>query len=76
MPALIAQAPAGLRMSAFVNREAASDRQLAELLPCVKVPVNARNRVQWARGERTLLPRLAARGRGSRAQPHQLVQRV
>jgi glycosyltransferase involved in cell wall biosynthesis len=63
IPALLAEAPAGMRFTAFVNREAAAakDGPWGELLPAVTVPVNARNRVQWVRGEQTLLPRLAAR---------------
>jgi glycosyltransferase involved in cell wall biosynthesis len=63
IPALLAEAPAGMRFTAFVNREAAAagDGPWGELLPAVTVPVNARNRVQWVLGEQTLLPRLAAR---------------
>jgi glycosyltransferase involved in cell wall biosynthesis len=62
IPALIAAAPE-VRFTAFVNREAAAakDGPWGELLPAVIVPVNARNRVQWVRGEQMLLPRLAAR---------------
>jgi glycosyltransferase involved in cell wall biosynthesis len=63
IPALLAEAPPGMRFTAFVNREAAAakDGPWGELLPAVTVPVNARNRVQWVRGEQLLLPRLAAR---------------
>jgi glycosyltransferase involved in cell wall biosynthesis len=62
IPALLAEAPAGMRFTAFVNREAAAAAgPWGELLPAVTVPVNARNRVQWVLGEQTLLPRLAAR---------------
>ena len=70
IPALLAAAPAGMRFTAFVNREAgtatgAGDRasiaDLREQLPLVTVPVHARNRVQWVLGEQTLLPLLAAR---------------
>ena len=63
IPALLAQAPAGMRFTAFINREAAAakDGPWGELLPAVTVPVRARNRVQWVLGEQTLLPRLAAR---------------
>jgi glycosyltransferase involved in cell wall biosynthesis len=62
IPALLAEAPAGTRFTAFVNREAAAvggpwDEQLAS----VSVPVRARSRVQWVLGEQLLLPRLAAR---------------
>ena len=63
IPALIAQAPLGMRFTAFVNRETAgaAGGPWGELLPAVTVPVNARNRVQWVLGEQTLLPVLAAR---------------
>ncbi len=63
IPELIEAAP-DVRFTAFVNREAAAakDGPWGELLPAVTVPVNARNRVQWVRGEQLLLPRLAARG--------------
>jgi glycosyltransferase involved in cell wall biosynthesis len=63
IPELLAQASAGTRFTAFINREAAAakDGPWGELLPAVTVPVNARNRVQWVLGEQTLLPRLAAR---------------
>jgi glycosyltransferase involved in cell wall biosynthesis len=62
IPALLKAAPE-MRFTAFVNREAAAakDGPWGELLPAVTVPVNARNRVQWVRGEQLLLPRLAAR---------------
>jgi hypothetical protein len=60
VPALLAEAPAGTRFTAFVNREAAAagDGPWGELLPAVTVPVQARNRAQWVLGEQTLLPRL------------------
>jgi glycosyltransferase involved in cell wall biosynthesis len=63
IPALIDAAPRDTRFTAFVNREAAAAKggPWGELLPAVTVPVNARNRVQWVRGEQALLPRLAAR---------------
>jgi glycosyltransferase involved in cell wall biosynthesis len=63
IPALLAAAPAEMRFTAFINREAAAagDGPWGELLPAVTVPVSARNRVQWVLGEQTLLPRLAAR---------------
>jgi glycosyltransferase involved in cell wall biosynthesis len=63
IPALLAEAPAGMRFTAFINREAAAakDGPWGELLPAVTVPVNARNRVQWVLGEQTLLPPLAMR---------------
>jgi glycosyltransferase involved in cell wall biosynthesis len=62
IPALIEAAPQ-MRFTAFINREAAAakDGPWGELLPAVTVPVNARNRLQWVRGEQTLLPRFAAR---------------
>jgi glycosyltransferase involved in cell wall biosynthesis len=63
IPALLAQAPAGMRFTAFINREAAAagGGPWGELLPAMTVPVNARSRVQWVLGEQALLPRLAAR---------------
>jgi glycosyltransferase involved in cell wall biosynthesis len=62
IPALLAAAPAGMRFTAFVNREAnATGGPWGELLPAVTVPVQARDRVQWVLGEQTLLPWLAAR---------------
>jgi glycosyltransferase involved in cell wall biosynthesis len=63
IPALLAQAPAGMRFTAFINREAAAakDGPWGELLPAVTVPVSARNRVQWVLGEQTLLAPLAMR---------------
>jgi glycosyltransferase involved in cell wall biosynthesis len=62
IPALIEAAPEA-RFTAFVNRETAvaKDGPWDELLPAVTVPVNARNRVQWVRGEQMLLPRMAMR---------------
>ena len=61
--ALLDEAPADMRFTAFVNREAAAagDGPWGELLPAVTVPVNARDRVQWVLGEQTLLPVMAAR---------------
>ncbi len=64
--ALLAEAPAGMRFTAFVNREAAAADFAAPWgaqLTAVTVAVNARNRVQWVLGEQTLLPALAARAR-------------
>jgi len=59
--ALAAEHPQ-LRLTAFVNREAAAAggpwEQVADV---VTVPVAARNRVQWVRGEQQLLPGLARR---------------
>jgi glycosyltransferase involved in cell wall biosynthesis len=63
IPPLLAEAPAGTRFTAFINREAAAagDGPWGELLPAVTVPIHARNRVQWVLGEQLLLPRLAVR---------------
>jgi len=47
-----------LRITAFVNREAAGTFAGVEE---VVVPVNATNRVEWVRGEQQHLPRLAAK---------------
>lgn len=61
IPALRAQRP-DLRLTAFVNREAgAVAGPWNELVGHVTVPVRARNRVEWVRGEQQLLPRLARR---------------
>jgi glycosyltransferase involved in cell wall biosynthesis len=61
IPALLQQAPPGMRFTAFVNREAAAaSGPWGEALPAITVPVNATNRVQWVLGEQALLPRLAA----------------
>jgi glycosyltransferase involved in cell wall biosynthesis len=61
IPELVAAAPQA-RFTAFVNRElaAATGAPWGELIPTVTVPVRARDRVQWVRGEQQLLPRLAA----------------
>jgi len=63
IPAMLAAAPAGMRFTAFVNREAAAagGGPWGELLPAVTVPVSARNRVQWVLGEQALLPAAGAR---------------
>jgi glycosyltransferase involved in cell wall biosynthesis len=62
IPELVAAAPE-LRLTAFVNREAASETNApwGQLIPAVTVPVRARNRLEWVRGEQELVPRLAAR---------------
>jgi glycosyltransferase involved in cell wall biosynthesis len=62
IPALLAQAPPGMRFTAFVSREAAAagGGPWGELLPAVTVPVHARNRIQWVLGEQALLPPMAA----------------
>lgn len=64
--ALLEEAPAGTRFTAFVNREtaaAADGPWSSDRLAAVTVPVNARSRVQWVLGEQTLLPALAAHAR-------------
>jgi len=59
--ALAAERP-DLRVTAFVNREArAAGGEWDEFAEVVEVPVLARNRVQWVRGEQQLLPGLAQR---------------
>jgi glycosyltransferase involved in cell wall biosynthesis len=59
--ALAAERP-DLRLTAFVNREAArSGGSWEEVASVVEVPVDARNRLQWVRGEQQLLPGLARR---------------
>jgi glycosyltransferase involved in cell wall biosynthesis len=59
--ALPAERP-DLRLTAFVNREArAAGGEWDEFADVVEVPVFARNRVQWVRGEQQLLPGLARR---------------
>jgi glycosyltransferase involved in cell wall biosynthesis len=64
IPALLNQAPAGTRFTAFVNKEAAeAGGPWGDLVPSRTVPVRARNRVQWVLGEQTLLPPLAARAK-------------
>ena len=51
----------GLRLTVFLSREAATEPGPWSELDCVTVPVRARRRVEWVRGEQLLLPRLAAR---------------
>jgi glycosyltransferase involved in cell wall biosynthesis len=52
----------GLRLTAFVNREAAEgERGPWHDVAHEVVPVKARNRVEWVRGEQQHLPRMAAR---------------
>jgi glycosyltransferase involved in cell wall biosynthesis len=64
IPRLVAAAPR-TRFTAFVNREAAeaADGPWGELIPMITVPVRARNRFEWVRGEQQLLPPLAQRAR-------------
>jgi glycosyltransferase involved in cell wall biosynthesis len=52
-----------LRITAFVNREAAADPTWQELVPTVTVPVYGRRRSAWVRGEQLVLPRLARRAK-------------
>jgi glycosyltransferase involved in cell wall biosynthesis len=59
--ALAAERP-DLRLTAFVNREArAAGGEWDEVADVVEVPVYARNRLEWVRGEQQLLPGLARR---------------
>ncbi len=61
IPELVHAAP-DTRFTAFVNREAAAaDGPWSQLIPSVTVPVHARNRLEWVRGEQQLLPSLARR---------------
>jgi glycosyltransferase involved in cell wall biosynthesis len=51
-----------IRLTAFLSREAAGDSSAPWTeIPCVTVPVDARSRPQWVRGEQQLLPGLARR---------------
>jgi glycosyltransferase involved in cell wall biosynthesis len=52
----------GIEPIAFVNREAASagDGPWGEVVPMRVVPVHARSRVEWVRGEQQHVPRMAA----------------
>ena len=61
IPRLVEERP-DLRLTAFINREAAEARNgpWGDLIPSVTIPVNARNRVEWVRGEQQYLPRAAA----------------
>jgi len=59
IPALRAAAPE-VELVGFFNREAEGD-PLTEAVEAVTVPVRARNRVEWVRGEQQHLPRLARR---------------
>jgi glycosyltransferase involved in cell wall biosynthesis len=58
--ALLKEEP-GLRVTAFINREASSDTTWRGLVPTITVPVYGRRRAAWVRGEQLLLPRLAQR---------------
>lgn len=60
IPELVRAAPE-TRFTAFVNRETnGSDGPWSEQIRSVLVPVSARRRTEWVRGEQQLLPRLAA----------------
>jgi glycosyltransferase involved in cell wall biosynthesis len=51
-----------VRLTPFLSREGAADTSAPwSQIPCVTVPVNARNRPEMVRGEQQLLPRLARR---------------
>jgi glycosyltransferase involved in cell wall biosynthesis len=63
IPALMAAGGEELRFTAFVNREAAAEGSISELVPTRTVAVRARRREQWVLGEQALLPPLAARAR-------------
>jgi glycosyltransferase involved in cell wall biosynthesis len=61
IPALVAAAPTA-RLTAFVNREAASSGDPAPwgtLIPAVTIPIKAERRHEWVVGEQLLLPRAA-----------------
>jgi glycosyltransferase involved in cell wall biosynthesis len=63
IPALAAAGP-GIRLTAFINREAAHiGLDLGPETRTVVVPVNARNRLEWVRGEQLHLPHLGGRAR-------------
>ena len=59
----LARAAPHARFTAFVSREAAADADAPwnTKIESVTVPVHARRRLDWVRGEQLLLPRLAAR---------------
>jgi glycosyltransferase involved in cell wall biosynthesis len=61
IPALRGEEP-NLRLTAFINRElhAAGEGPWTELAEPVVVPVSARRRLDWVRGEQQLLPGIAA----------------
>ena len=59
--ALVASASPDVRLTAFVNQEAAAaGGPWGSEIASVVVPVNARNRLEWVRGEQQHLPRLAS----------------
>ena len=51
----------GVRLTAFVSREAAAAHGPWHDLECVTVPASARNRLEWVRADQQLVPRLARR---------------
>jgi glycosyltransferase involved in cell wall biosynthesis len=58
VPALAEAAP-GIEIVAFINREAASTGlEFGPRIRIREVPVRARNRVEWVRGEQWYLPRM------------------
>lgn len=63
IPALLAEAPADMRFTAFINREAAQDREAPwhDAMTSKIVPIRSRSRVQWVLGEQALLPGVATR---------------
>ena len=61
IPELAAAAPDD-KFTAFVNRDAAAvEGPWRDMVDLVTVPVSARNRIEWIRGEQQLLPPLAHR---------------
>jgi len=62
IPALVRERP-DLKITSFINREAreGGPGPWDDLGRVVVVPVRARRRVEWVRGEQLLLPRLATR---------------
>ncbi len=63
-----------IRLTAFINREtaAAVDELWGARIAATTLPVDARNRIEWVRGEQLLLPRRRpARGLRHRAQPRE-----
>jgi glycosyltransferase involved in cell wall biosynthesis len=59
----LAEADPTLRITLFLNREAAAEGGASwrEAGQIVRIPVSGRSRAQWAAGEQLLLPRTAAR---------------
>lgn len=61
IPALLREQP-DLRITAFINREAAADGEWRDFVTTVTVPVEGRRRSAWVRGEQQFLPGLARGG--------------